>query len=302
MTTYGVTPTGFVRKPLDQILADIEARAAAPDVFGPGVIQTPESPLGQLNGLMASLATTGWEVAEAVYQSLDINQAEGVRLDMLGRLRLLARTEGEPDSSFRADITNAGRANVEIADLARAVRNAAGVTWSQVWINDRGATDENGQDAHTLCVAAIGGDDTALADVLMAYVVPGIGTHGNTPVQMAVDGYCRTVYLMRPAPVPIGFNIQVKAVPDKFGCSPPSNAQIASVIAGYFAGADRPANGVDMTIALLNRIVSCLFSNVEIVEATVSRPDLGESYALPYGLAFDQIASVGVADIILSRV
>ncbi|MDF2114787.1 hypothetical protein PY365_04325 [Roseiarcaceae bacterium H3SJ34-1] len=302
MTTYGVTPTGFVRKPLDQILADIEARAAAPDVFGPGVIQTPESPLGQLNGLMASLATTGWEIAEAVYQSLDINQAEGARLDMLGRLRLLARAEEETDASFRADITNAGRANVEITDLARAVRLVAGVTWSQVWINDHGTMDDNGQDAHTLCVAAIGGSDSDLAEVLMAYVVPGIGTHGNTPVQMVIEGYCRTVYLMRPEEVPIGFTIQVKAVPDKFGCSPPSNAQIASVIAGYFAGADRPANGVDMTIALLNRIVSCLFSNVEIVSAAVSRPDLGESYALPYVIAFDQIAGVGVADIILSRV
>ena len=105
---------------------------------------------------------------------------------MLGRLRLLARAEDEADASFRADITNAGRANVEIADLGRAVRNVAGVAWSQVWINDRGTTDENGQDAHSLCVAAIGGDDSNLADVLMAYVVPGIGTHGNMPVQMVV--------------------------------------------------------------------------------------------------------------------
>jgi hypothetical protein len=119
---------------------------------------------------------------------------------------------------------------------------------------------------------------------------------------MVVDGYCRTVNLMRPTEIPIGFNIEIKAVPDKFGCSPPSNAQIATTIAAYFAGADRPANGVDMTIAMLNRIVSCLFSNVEIVSATVSRPDLGESYALPYVIGFDQIARVGIADIVLSRV
>jgi hypothetical protein len=301
MTTYGVTSSGFVRKPLAQILADIEAKAASPDLFGPGVIQTPESPLGQLNGLMASIATTAWEIAEATYQSLDINQAEGARLDMLGRIRLLERAPGEFDPTFRADITNAGRANIEIADLARAVRNTTGVLWSQVWINDRGATDENGQDAHSICVAAIGGDDDALAAALLAYVVPGISSHGNTPVQVVEDGFCRTVYLMRPTVVPIGFTLHVKAVPDKFGCSPPSNPQIASIIADYLAGADRPANGVDMTIAMLNRIISCLFSNVEIVEATVSRPDLGESYDLPYPLAFDQIASVGVGDIVITR-
>ena len=255
-----------------------------------------------MNGLMASLATTAWEIAEAVYQSLDINQAEGVRLDMLGRIRLLARADGEGDPSFRADILNAGRANIDIADLARAARQVEGVTWSRVWINDRAASDDNGQDAHSICVAALGGDNADLAAVFRAYVAPGIGSHGNTPVEVLEDGYCRTIYIMRPVPVRIGFNLQIRAVPDKFGCSPPSNAQIAAVIADYFAGAERPANGVDMTIALLNRVVSCLFSNVEIVAATVTRPDLGETYALPYVLAFDQIAGVGLSDLVLSRV
>ena len=38
MTTYGTTPVGFVRKPLADLLASIEEKAA--EVFGAGVIQT----------------------------------------------------------------------------------------------------------------------------------------------------------------------------------------------------------------------------------------------------------------------
>jgi len=41
---YGVTPTGFSRKRLPEILADLEAANLA--VFGPGVIQTAASAAG----------------------------------------------------------------------------------------------------------------------------------------------------------------------------------------------------------------------------------------------------------------
>ena len=53
MTDYGVQSTGYVRKPLSVILSEIEASMTTE--FGPGVIQTSQSPFGQLNGLMADL-------------------------------------------------------------------------------------------------------------------------------------------------------------------------------------------------------------------------------------------------------
>lgn len=301
MANYGVTPAGFIRKPLDVILADIQAQLSSPAVFGPGVVQSPESPLGQINAAMASIAATAWEIAEATYQSVDPDQAEGMRLDMLAKLRLLSRTIGEADASLRADMTNAGRANIDLSDLARAVRQTAGVSWSRVWINDTPFANANGQDAHSICIAALGGADDDLAAAFLSFVAPGVGSHGNTPVQVSEGGYCRQVNVMRPTELRIGLTMTIRAVPDRNGCLPPSNAQIAATIAAAFAGSDRPANGEDITLPLLNRIVSCLFTNVEIVSATVTRPDLSTSHSLPYAIAFSQIASVGVADIVLSR-
>lgn len=300
MTIYGVTPAGFVRKPLAAILDDLETRAASPDVFGAGVIQTPESPLGLLNAHLASIAATAWEIAEATYQSLDPSQAAGARLDMLAKLRILARATGEQDDTLRADMLNAGRANIDISDLVRAVRNVAGVTWSQVWVNDTAYADANGQEPHTICIAALGGDDGELAAIFRAYVAPGIGSHGNHPVQTVVDGFCQTFRLMRPVEQMIGLNLTIQAYVDRNGCSPPSNGQIAQTMAAYLASAERPANGVDITIPLLNQIIARLFTNVELVAAQVTL--LGNSYPLPYAIAFDQIATIGAADIVLSRV
>ncbi|MDH7794132.1 MULTISPECIES: hypothetical protein [unclassified Beijerinckia] len=299
MTTYGVTPAGFVRKPLAAILDDLEARAASPDVFGAGVIQTPESPLGLLNAHLASIAATAWEIAEATYQSFDPNQAEGARLDMLAKLRILARADGEQDVTLRADMLNAGRANIDISDLVRAVRGVADVIWSQVWVNDGAYLDTNGQEPHSICIAALGGADDALAAIFRSYVAPGISSHGNSPIQTVVDGFCQTFRLMRPTELRIGLSMQIRAYVDRNGCSPPSNAQIAQTLAAFFASADRPANGADITLPLLNQVIARLFANIEIVAAHVTYQDV--SYPLPYVIAFDQIASVGFDNIALSR-
>jgi hypothetical protein len=45
MAEYGVLPTGYARKPLAVILAEIEQRMI--DLFGPNVVQTAQSPLGR---------------------------------------------------------------------------------------------------------------------------------------------------------------------------------------------------------------------------------------------------------------
>lgn len=75
MTDYGVTSSGYVRKPLATILAELEA--AMRTQFGAGVIQTAVSPLGQLNGLVADLLAEVDERNLDLYQSYDPDQAEG---------------------------------------------------------------------------------------------------------------------------------------------------------------------------------------------------------------------------------
>ena len=85
MADYGVQSEGFVRKPLSIVLAEIES--ALITEFGPGFVQTPQTPMGQINGIFAEAVAKLWEHAEDIYQSYDPDQAEGTRLDTLGRLR-----------------------------------------------------------------------------------------------------------------------------------------------------------------------------------------------------------------------
>jgi hypothetical protein len=130
MPTYGVTPQGFSRKRLPEILGDIETDMKT--VFGNGVVLSPQSPLGQLNGLFSSLTAFAWELAEDAYQSYDPDQAEGIRLDQLGRIRLIARALGEADDSYRDAITNSGIARVDLADNRGDRASTIVVQWHEV--------------------------------------------------------------------------------------------------------------------------------------------------------------------------
>ena len=152
MTDYGVQPTGFVRKPLTVILAEIEA--ALITEFGPDVVQTSQSPLGQLTGLFADLANEIWERAEDLYLSYDPEQAEGTRLDTLARIRLLSRGN-DSDEEMRRALTNNGQARIDLQDLSRAIGGLDGVTFHQVFTNETGEIDielERG----TVAIAVIG--------------------------------------------------------------------------------------------------------------------------------------------------
>lgn len=79
MTTYGVTSTGFVIKPLDVIKAEIEEQQRA-DIH-PALNQTATSVLGQLNGIFAAKVREVWELAESVYNAFNPDSAEAAALD-----------------------------------------------------------------------------------------------------------------------------------------------------------------------------------------------------------------------------
>lgn len=292
MSDYGVLSTGFNRKPLAQILADIQSGVET--VFGPGVIQTSQSPLGQINGLMADLAAQCWEMAEDVYQSYDPDQAEGVRLDMLAKMRLLSRTADELDSSFRQAVTNAGRARIDIQDLLRAVQNVDGVTYAQVFINDTGATDSNGLSAHSVSVAVLGGDDEEIAQVIREYVVPGVGTSGNTRIETTIDGYCRTVFFSRPVEVPITLTITVIRRSDRLGCPPAALEAIAEGLLADLQGDRKPINGEDISEFIIRSAIESRYPNVEVVGVTGSRS--GDA-TMPLAIDFDEIASFSLDNI-----
>jgi hypothetical protein len=295
--TYGIISQGFARKPMEVILAEIEEANRLS--IGRGVIQTAQSPLGQINGIFAEAAAKLWEVAEDVYQSYDPDQAGGVRLDILARIRLLERAAGESDTAFRQDITNAGRARFDISDVVRAVQNVTGVTFVRVHVNDTGSTDANGIQSHSVCIAVVGGTDAEIGEAIAPYVVPGIGTYGNTPVSVEIDGFCRQLYIMRPAARDIVLTMTVSAVSDAFGCPAPSSLTMATALVEELTGSKQPANGADVTMHQLRTALSCRFPNVEILTA-LGAIDPATPAALPVAVAFDEYPVFTVENITVS--
>lgn len=287
--SYGVTSTGFNRPRVPELLAEIEEKVRG--IFGAGVIQTAQSDLGQLNGLFADLSATLWETAEDTYQSYDPDQAEGVRLEQLARMRLLERISGEEDSEFRQAITNAGRARLDIADIERAAASVTGVAWCKAYAAGRCSTVQ-GLPSRSVAIAAIGGADADIAAAVRPYVVPGIDLYGNAFVDLIVDGYCRTYEIVRPTILPLGLALNVRLLPDRQGCPPPSALAIAETVAAGFAGPDRPVNGQDVSLHLLRTVLSKTYQNVEIVSGTATLLPNGLTLPLPYSVLFLEMAAV----------
>lgn len=292
MTDYGVQPTGFIRKPLAIILAEIEAQMVTE--FGPGVIQTSQSPLGQWNGVAADIINQLQEELENVYQSYDPDQAEGLRLDTLARLRILTRGVGESDVDFRKAITNAGRSRVDLQDLSRAIRGVVGVTYSQVFVNDTAAVDDNGMPPNTVAIAVIGGDDGEVTAQMRQYIVPGISTFGNIAVSTNIEGFCRSFMIIRPITVQVSLTVSVRTRLDQYGCPPPATAAIRAAIVDQLD----LINGDDVTWFKVRSLVESLFPTVEVVSILGAR-DEGEAQGInqPVSIDFLEIATLATDDV-----
>lgn len=291
MTDYGVIETGFSRKPLTVILAEIEA--ALITEFGPGVIQTAQSPLGQINAIFSEAMGKAWELSEDVYQSLDPDQAEGIRLDILGRIRRISRGAGQSDESFRQAITNAGQARIDLQDISRAIAALNGVTYSHVWVNDTGALDENLMPPGSICIAVTGGDDDEIAATIRQYVVPGVTMYGSTAIESVVDGYCRTFRVLRPIDVPVTLDVTVRTFRDGLGCPPPSATAIKTAL---FQGLYL-LNGDDVTFYRVRQVIENAFSNVEVVAINGERDGIAQSDNQDVVIGFIERGSLASADV-----
>lgn len=293
--TYGVLPTGFNRKPLAVILAEIQEQLVTE--FGPDVIQTPQSPLGQINGLMADMIAELWEIAEATHQSYDVNQAEGVRLEQLGKMRLLRRADGETDEAFRYAITNQDRARIDIPDIVRAVAGIPGVTYVQVFVNDTREIDEHLLPPNSVCVAVLGGDEQEIADTIRRYIVPGISTYGNTAISTNSGGFCRSMLILRPIVVPIELTIRVRLRRDVRGCPPPSPVVVRDLLVQELMHGERSLiNGDNITDYRLRSVIESAFPNVEFVSFTGQRKDGGDENI---SVGFIELISLSAEDVLV---
>lgn len=266
--TYGVQSTGFVRKPLSVILAEIEEGNIA--TFGPEIIQTPQSPLGQINGLMAEILAIEWETAENIYQSFDVDQAESLRQNTIAKLRRMTRGDGETDNAFRLRITNEAQADIKLIANMNRLRAIDGVTWVSARENVLDATDDKGQPAHSVAYAVVGGDDEEVGAMVYAMSIPGVRNYGNTTVSVTVDGYCQQATFIRPVDVPIRVEVDVRHIPDACNCAPPDIGTLRDYIIAAFAGDCGYRNGDTVTEDRVTAETAA-YGNLKIIETRIAR-------------------------------
>ena len=99
MATYGVTPTGFNRKPLNIILE--ERKAELKNIFGENLDLTAESPDGEIVGVYAEAEADIWEIAEACYNAFDPDSAVRDQLSVLMTLSGIERLEEAGGTMFQ---------------------------------------------------------------------------------------------------------------------------------------------------------------------------------------------------------
>lgn len=93
MADYGVTDTGFVAKPLEVILAEMEADLKA--TISSTIKLDTTSPNGQILGTIAGQVAKVWEVNEDVYHA-GLTSASGYSLDNVAALTGTKRDGGTP--------------------------------------------------------------------------------------------------------------------------------------------------------------------------------------------------------------
>lgn len=88
---YGVTLTGFVAKPLDQILEDLGARQRA--TISSNLNTDPKTPIGQVNGIIGFALREQWEVAQDVYNASNPDTNGGISQDAVAAITGTVRKE-----------------------------------------------------------------------------------------------------------------------------------------------------------------------------------------------------------------
>lgn len=94
---YGVTANGFVRKPVDVIIQSLNNRFRAS--FGSTFDVSPESPDGQVIGIIADEISSCWVQAEYGFNAYRPGAVTGVGLDNICELSRVVRYQDRPSST-----------------------------------------------------------------------------------------------------------------------------------------------------------------------------------------------------------
>jgi len=294
MSDYGVKPSGFVRKPLINTLKDIELDLLG--VFGPGLIQTSETPQGQINGVFSDAVNDLWELAEDVYRSLDPDQSESTRLESIGKLRILRRN-GMSDIDFRQQINNKGITKFNLKDVEQALLPVEGITYLKAFLNDNGELTGSGVALGDVLIAVTGGDDFAIADRLLLVLPIGGVTAGETDITTSPSAAISQDFkIFRVVDVDVSLSLQFRLKNDTFDLFQPDLNQ---VITGFVADwqEDR-INGRDVDEFVIRRLIECRYPNIELISYTAEKvggPTNSANTLL--AITFNEIAKISASDV-----
>lgn len=139
MTDYGLTPAGFVLKPLSVIKGEIEAKQRAE--IDPNVNTSSAGPVGQINGIVSSKIAELWELLQAVNASTDRRTAVDRSLDALGDLTGTER-EAPKRSTVVGSVTLTAGTTLAAGHVASVTGTGARFRTTADITNPSGITDD----------------------------------------------------------------------------------------------------------------------------------------------------------------
>ena len=112
---YGVTKNGFLKKPFNKTLEEIEEKVRSR--LGNDVYQTPESEIGQLNSVFCDMTSDLWDVFEGLYNARFPSTSFGKSLDNAMEFTLNKRLSGTPCHITRAVVKSDNPGTVRRGDV-----------------------------------------------------------------------------------------------------------------------------------------------------------------------------------------
>lgn len=134
--SFGLTSTGFNRKTVDDLLAEIEASEKS--LIDPELDVSSETPVGQLNGIFASKLGEVWELAEAV----NANQYPDTASDF-GLVGVASITGTFPRGATEGTVTLDLSLNAGVTVPAGSIAEVAGDSTNR-WVTLADATNSTG--------------------------------------------------------------------------------------------------------------------------------------------------------------
>jgi len=179
MSEYGVSSTGFKRKRLNLLLEELNAEVKT--IFGDNFNVSPESPDGQVNGVISESNANLWELAEEAYNAFNPKASSGVTLSNLVQLNGITRFAA---TASRVELTISGDSGTSII----AGSFIGDVEETIIFSTDETVLIPSGGSVVVQATATVTGPRPALADTITEIITPVTGWDSVTNNDPAVLG------------------------------------------------------------------------------------------------------------------